>query len=128
MIVIDTSVWIEYFRNKHSPIVSQLNDVLDLDKAAITCMTWIEILSGAKRTEIGQLRRVLSALPKYLPADQTWGRIEDWISIGLEKGHRFGAADLLIASIAVENKATLWSLDSDFKRMEKLGFIELYSV
>ena len=44
----------------------------------------------------------------------------------MQNGHRFSVTDLLIASIAFENKSTLWTLDSDYKRMEKLGFVNLF--
>jgi predicted nucleic acid-binding protein len=34
--------------------------------------------------------------------------------------------DLIIAALAYERTAHVWSLDSDFEHMEKLGFVQLY--
>lgn len=49
--------------------------------------------------------------------------IEHWVEAGIARGQRFGVADLLIASIVAENQAEIWSLDDDFQRMARLGFI-----
>jgi predicted nucleic acid-binding protein len=72
------------------------------------------------------LRRALSALPVFFPAESTWERIEDWVTQAVEAGQQFGIADLLIAAITAERDARLWSLDRDFERMSRLHFVELY--
>lgn len=126
MIFVDTSVWIQYFRVKDSKIVENLHQLLESDRVALSVMVWLELLSGATQNELPRLKRVLSALPRYLPSEETWIRIERWVEAGLKKGQRFSATDLLIGSIVVDQNAKLWSLDLDYKRMEKLGFLELY--
>jgi len=125
MIFIDTSVWIEYFKAKESPVQRVLHELLDQDQVALPSLVWLEILSGARKSEMAKLKRVLSALPRFYPDEATWKKVEEWIEVGLNNGQRFGVADLLIAAIATEHKAKLWTLDSDFKRMAKLGFLEL---
>ena len=43
-----------------------------------------------------------------------------------DAGERFTVTDLLIASLTSEIGGLVWSLDKDFERMEKLGFVSLY--
>lgn len=126
MIVVDTSVWINAFRNQKSPEARHLSDLLDNDEVAIAIPIRIEMLSGARRSDVPRLSRTLSALPTYFPNDATWRRMEGWLGTVKNAGDRFGVGDLLIAGIAAENLAAVWSLDGDFARMAKLKLIELH--
>lgn len=126
MLIIDTSVWVCYFRGGDAKLVCQLRDFLDEDQVALAAPIRVELLSGAKAVEIKLLKRVLSALPNYLPSAAAWDMVEKWAETSRAKGHAFGAMDLLIAAIAHEQAARLWSLDKDFQRMESLGFVRLH--
>ncbi len=87
----------------------------------------VKILSGASRRDRPRLRRVLSALPLYLPDADLWSRIDGWVDRAVDAGERFGVADLLIAAIATGRGAKIWSNDTDFMRMARLGFVELHT-
>jgi predicted nucleic acid-binding protein len=70
---------------------------------------------------------LLSALPCWVPMESTWQLVESWIEPAAKAGERFGVIDLLIAALAVEHGAMLWSLDRDFERMAGLHFVSLHS-
>jgi tRNA(fMet)-specific endonuclease VapC len=125
VIVVDTSVWIEFFRGKQ-PLADALAELLDRDQIALPVPVRIEILGGARKSEQSQLARVFTALPLLLPSENIWTRIEQWVVASSNRGQRFGVGDLLIAAIAAEQGHSVWSLDSDFARMAKLGFCSLY--
>lgn len=124
MIAVDTSVWIDFFRGRE-PVASALIALLDRDEVALPAPVRIELLSGVRAVEQARLSRLLSALPVMSPSPVVWARIETWVVAATAAGHRFGLGDLLIAAIASEQAIPVWSLDSDFARMEKLGFVKL---
>ncbi len=126
MIVVDSSVWIDFFRASNPVLGHQLQSLLDADEVALAVPVRIEILSGASTRNLPSLKRVLSALPLFYPTDESWARIDTWVEIGLRSGERFGFGDLLIAAIAVDHEASVWSLDDDFRRMARLGWIDLH--
>lgn len=127
MIVVDTSVWIDFFRGR-SPVVEKLSVLLDRDEVALPVPVKIEILSGARKAEVQQLERVLSALPVLYPTEELWKLLAKWVTAGTATGQRFGVGDLLVAALAVEHNCTLWSLDRDFVRMANLRMVSLADV
>lgn len=128
MILIDTSVWVAAFREREGVESRHLRQLLDADRVAMAPPVRIEILVGASRPQRRQLRRLLSALPMYYPTDATWDRIDTWIDKAGAAGDRFGFADLLIASLAADHEAAIWSLDKDFSRMARLDLVRLHRV
>lgn len=126
MIFVDTSVWVEALRSGESAAALHLRALLDSGEVALSAPVRIEILTGASSRDNAQLRRVLSALPLFFPTEQTWVRIEHWLERARKTGERFGFADLLIAAIAADQHALIWSLDSDFARMARIGLVEIH--
>jgi predicted nucleic acid-binding protein len=126
VIVVDTSVWVDYFRSAGAAAV-RLHALLDADDVALVAPVRIELLSGVRRIEVARLKRVLSALPLWLPTDATWATIEAWVERAGARGQRFGMGDLLVGAIATERGAAVWSLDADFERMARLGLLRLHA-
>jgi predicted nucleic acid-binding protein len=126
VIVVDTSIWVATLRSSASPLVAVLQRLLDNDDVALAIPVRIELLSGASASDRPRLRRALSALPVIYPTEATWQRIEEWIDRAGRSGQRFGFGDLLIAALAAELGAFVWSLDDDFERMSRLRFVGLY--
>jgi predicted nucleic acid-binding protein len=52
--------------------------------------------------------------------------MDRWAEQAGNRGQRFGVGDLLIAALAHDAGALVWSLDADFGRMARLKFVDLY--
>lgn len=126
MIVVDTSVWIAALRSATGREACVLQTLLDADEVGLPIPVRLEILSGASVGDRKRLRRVLSALPLIYPTEATWRVLDRWIDKACAAGERFGFGDLLVAALAQETGALVWSLDSAFARMERLKFISRY--
>jgi predicted nucleic acid-binding protein len=126
VIVVDTSVWINAFRSTTSSEAVVLRALLDADEVALAVPVRLEILGGASKSERVRLRRLLSALPVLYPTDDTWRLIDSWLDPAGAAGEQFGLGDLLIGALAHESGSLVWSLDSDFRRMARLGFANVY--
>jgi len=127
MILVDTSVWLAFFRASDRHLAAHLQQLLDEDRVALAVPVKIEILSGSSVKHWARLCRVLEALPLLLPSNSTWECMAGWTEKAIAKGEHFGVADLLIAALAADRDLPLWSLDTDFERMHKLGFVRLHT-
>lgn len=125
MIVVDTSVWVASLR-KDGREAAVLRQLLDADDVLLPVPVRIELLSGTSQRQRAALRSALSALPIAYPADDTWRLMDTWTDRASKAGTAFGVGDLLIAAMAHEAGALVWSLDDAFSRLNRLRLIELY--
>jgi predicted nucleic acid-binding protein len=126
VIVVDTSVWVAAAREPAAPVAATLRKLIDADEVLLALPVRWEIMAGVSRKDRSAFRRGLSALPVVVPSEDTWRVVEAWIEPAADAGHRFAVTDLLIAGLAHDVGALVWSLDADFERMESLGLVRLY--
>jgi len=126
VIAVDTSVWVAALRSTASREAEVLGQLMDADEVALPVPVRIELVAGASTRDRPALRRGLSALPLLYPTDETWAVVLGWVERAGRAGHRFGMGDLLIAALASEADALVWSLDADFARMGALSLVGLY--
>lgn len=119
MVVVDTSVWVAALRSRAAPEASTLAALLDADTVILPVPVRVELLLGAPARERTRLRRALSALPIAYPVDETWTLVEGWAGSAADAGHRFGVGDLLIAAVASERNALVWSLEVRVQRSKR---------
>ncbi|MEK7803191.1 MAG: PIN domain-containing protein, partial [Deltaproteobacteria bacterium] len=100
-VLIDTSVWIGFFRKSGSEVSSRLKDILVEERAAVTGIISLELQRGAAgETELRFLDRFLTAL-NYIPTKEESYKKAGLMGYNLsKKGIHVGTVDLLIAQAA----------------------------
>jgi predicted nucleic acid-binding protein len=124
-ILVDTTVWIEFFRAR-SKIGDHL-EMLLLENAVSTCgVVMFEVLQGIKSEgEKNKILGVLASLPYVEMTKKLWHRAAD-LSIRLKKnGVNLPLSDILIAAIAAENDLSVYTLDNHFKQIPNLKLYPL---
>lgn len=124
MIVVDTSVWVAARRK--ADLRDRLNQLIDADEVGLALPVRLELLAGTPKLDRKAFGRGFGALMQVWPTDETWDRIPGWIEHAADAGQHFAITDLVIASLAADVAGLVWSLDSDFARMERLGIVSLY--
>lgn len=127
MICVDTSVWVDVLRGPRTRAAWHLAELVEADLVVMPAPVRLELLAGAPARSRAALADRLSAFGVRIPDAAVWDRAEAWSGDAVAAGERFGLVDLLIAAMAAAYGAKVWSLDSAFQRMERLGFVEVYA-
>jgi predicted nucleic acid-binding protein len=127
VIAVDTSVWVAARRSPGGDILKTLERLLDADEVVLPLPVRLELWAGTAKADRQRFVRAFSALPLLVPTEETWRPLDEWVARAADRGERFGFTDLLIARLADEIGALVWSLDRDFQRLARLGFVRLYA-
>ena len=124
MIVIDTSILIS-LEHKDEKIIKKLGEIFE-EHGKGFCITFInlfEFLFGLKVKKIRREKEALSFLKKFpvLNSTEFTSKIMAELKYKYDrKGIVLPLADLIIASIAIENNALLITSDKDFEKIDEL--------
>ena len=126
-ILIDTSVWLEYFKNKSSEISEKVEKIPTEREVCIPKIVLAELIQGAKS------EREISVIEDFLDAFTIIDQKEDtWINAGRlsynlkKKGKTVHLADCYFAVMAQEYKCLIFTLDEYFKEIQKVTNISLF--
>jgi len=116
MILIDTSVWIEAFRDGSSRAAQVLTRSLEEGKVVISGIILVELLQGARtKKEYNLLLKRLKVVPVLNPDNDTWKQAAKLAFHLKRKGVTIAnSIDIIIAAIAIQNKLQLYSFDKHF--------------
>ena len=127
MILVDSSVWIDFLSSRPGPAGKELRRLIEEGApVAVTGVVVAEILQGLKR-DVERTENYLS-LFDLLEASgfETYRHAAALFRLARSRGVSLTTTDAVIATIAAENDAAVFSLDRDFVRMAHIAGLKLH--
>jgi predicted nucleic acid-binding protein len=128
LILVDSSVWIDFFNSSPGPAGHELRRMIaDAEPFALTGVVVSEILQGLTK-DVGKIEQFLSLWDLLEPKGfSTYREAAAIFRLSRSKGITPTTVDALLAAIAIEHRAQLFTLDRDFLRLERFTPLQLYS-
>lgn len=118
-VLIDSSVWIEYFRNGNN--YEKVDFLIDENLVVTNDLILAELTPFLKISKQHDLVDLLNKISK-LPIDIKWDQIIEFQYLCLQNGlNGVGVPDLIIVQNAIQNLSQIYSLDKHFTIMN--GFL-----
>lgn len=125
-VLVDTSVWVEYFRRGNSDLSARLDELMEEGGISIPAIVLAELVQGA-RTE-PEIRTIEDLRDSFTVLDQ---KDSTWIDAGKlsynlrRKGKSIHLTDCYIAVIAWENGCGILTRDVHFRDIGEVLDIKL---
>ncbi|TGK90065.1 PIN domain-containing protein [Leptospira bourretii] len=125
-VVLDSSIWIEYFRNSNTKISSQVDSLIDSGNIYTNELILAELVPFLKLKKQNQLIQILESI-ECLKLNIDWKQLIDYQTLIIRNGiNRVGIQDLIIAQNIIQYQATLFTLDKHFKLISKFIKLSLF--
>jgi predicted nucleic acid-binding protein len=127
LILVDSSVWIDFFSALPAGAGKELRRMIaDAEPFAIAGVIVAEILQGLTR-DFSQVERYLEMWDILEPRGfSTYREAAAIFRLARSKGISLSTIDTLIAAIAMEHGTAVFTLDKDFSRIARLTGLPLY--
>jgi predicted nucleic acid-binding protein len=127
LILVDSSVWIDFFGASPGPAGKELYRMIsEAEPFALAGVVVTEVLQGLRRN-VGEIERYLAMWEILEPVGySTYREAADVFRRARAKGVSLSTIDALIAALALEHRARLFTLDKDFSRFAQLVNLPLH--
>jgi predicted nucleic acid-binding protein len=122
MIVVDTSVWIDYFNGTVNPHTDWLDHEIDDEPVSLTDLILCELLQGVRlKSEFSRMRRELAPFPVFNTGGESMAvAAATYFRILRAKGHTIRKTpDCIIATFCIQEGHSLLHRDRDFDPFEQ---------
>lgn len=125
-VLIDTSVWIDYFRERDKLLCEKVDEVLSLSEVFVPKVVIAELIQGSvSEKEISVIEEFIDAFNVIDQTEDTWTKAGRLSFSMKRKGITVNLVDFYIAVLAHENNCLIFSLDTHFKDIKKFLRLEL---
>ena len=122
-VIVDTSVWIEYFRSGKNS--ATLDFLIDEDLIIINDLILSELIPSLKVRNQRKIIKLLSSINK-IGLSINWNQIIEFQFKCLKNGlNGIGIPDLIVAQNAKQNNCEIYSLDNHFRLMKGILKLQL---
>jgi len=126
-VLVDTSVWVSYFRGGTPSISEKVDRLLDGAEVCIPKVVLAELIQGAKsEREISTIEDFFDAFTILDQKQDTWVKAGKLSRKLKNKGKTVHLLDCYIAVIAEENACAVFTLDTHFKEIRQALPITLF--
>ncbi len=129
MILIDSSVWIDFFNASPGPAGAGLKRLIEQSEPVVLSGIIVtEVLQGLKR-DVEPIEVCLGRFDLLEPQGySTYRRAAVIYRLARAFGVTLATVDALIATLAIENGAALFTLDRNFTQMTRFTDLHLYEL
>jgi len=125
-VLIDTSIWIDYFRGGNEEILKKTDQLLSYASVYVPKVVMAELIHGAKsEKEVAVIESFVEAFNIIDQTENTWikaGRLSFSMK---RRGVHVNLVDCYIAVLAEEYHCKIFSLDEHFKEIKRFLKIEI---
>jgi predicted nucleic acid-binding protein len=127
LILVDSSVWIDFFSSSPGRAGAELRRMIaDSEPLALTGVVVAEVLQGLTRNS-GRIERHLTQWDMLEPGGfATYREAAAIYRAARARGISLTTIDTLIAAIALEHSASVFTRDEDFSRIARITHLALY--
>jgi predicted nucleic acid-binding protein len=127
LILVDSSVWVDFFSSSPGKGGAELRRMIsDSEPFVLAGVVVVEILQGLT-SDARAIEQFLAQWDLLEPSGfATYRAAAEIYRTGRGKGVTLTTIDTLIAAIALEHKANVFTLDRDFSRIAQLTGLVLY--
>jgi predicted nucleic acid-binding protein len=129
LILVDSSVWIDFLSSRGGYPGAELRRMIqDNEPLAVTGVVITEVLQGLIRN-LDTLEQLLAQFEILEPNGlKTYSTAAAMYRIARGKGISLTTIDTIIAAIALENGASVFTLDPGFSRIAQISPLVLYGL
>jgi predicted nucleic acid-binding protein len=126
-VLVDTSVWIEYFRNPESEAAATLDGLLDDCEICVPKIVLAELVQGAKSAkELAVIGDFFEAFHVIDQSSQTWMKAGRLAYDLKKKGKTIHLLDCYLAVMAEEHACSIFTLNRHFQEIREITGLPLF--